>query len=47
MKLIYRETNNTTYSLIKDFRGTITAAFWQTFARIFGITLKLPTILSE
>jgi hypothetical protein len=41
MKLIYRETNNTTYSLIKDFRGTITAAFWQTFARIFGYNLKV------
>ncbi|MPM06586.1 hypothetical protein SDC9_52887 [bioreactor metagenome] len=41
MKLIYRETNNTTYNLIKDFRGGITATFWQTFSRIFGYNLKV------
>ena len=41
MKLIYRETNNTTYNLIKDFRGGITATFWQTFGKIFGYNLKV------
>ena len=41
MKLIYRETNATTYNLIKDFRGGITATFWQTFGKIFGYNLKV------
>ncbi|HPB02845.1 MAG: DUF4294 domain-containing protein [Bacteroidales bacterium] len=41
MKLIYRETNNTTYHLIRDFRGGITATFWQTFGKIFGYNLKV------
>ena len=41
MKLIYRETNTTTYNLIKDFRGGITATFWQTFGKIFGYNLKV------
>ncbi|HBG69595.1 MAG: hypothetical protein A2W93_13780 [Bacteroidetes bacterium GWF2_43_63] len=41
MKLIYRETSFTTYNLIKDFRGGITATFWQTFGKIFGYNLKV------
>jgi hypothetical protein len=41
MKLIYRQTNTTTYNLIKDFRGGITATFWQTFGKIFGYNLKV------
>ena len=41
MKLIYRETNETTYNLIKDFRGGIVASFWQTFGKIFGYNLKV------
>lgn len=40
IKLIDRETQNTSYSLIKQYRGTITAAFWQGVARIFGTNLK-------
>jgi hypothetical protein len=40
IKLIDRETQNTSYSLIRDYRGKFTAAFWQGIARIFGTNLK-------
>lgn len=40
IKLIDRETQNTSYELIKDYRGGLTAAFWQGIARIFGTNLK-------
>jgi hypothetical protein len=40
IKLIDRETMNTSYDLIKDYRGWISAAFWQGIARIFGTNLK-------
>jgi len=40
LKLIYRETYNTSYDLIKEYRGGINAAFWQGIARIFGTNLK-------
>lgn len=40
IKLIDRETQNTSYELIKDYRGKISAAFWQGIARIFGTNLK-------
>jgi len=40
IKLIDRETQNTSFELIKDYRGSITAAFWQGIARIFGTNLK-------
>jgi hypothetical protein len=40
IKLIDRETRNTSYELIKEYRGKITAAFWQGIARIFGSNLK-------
>jgi hypothetical protein len=40
IKLIDRETLNTSYTLIKDYRGKISAAFWQGIARIFGTNLK-------
>lgn len=40
IKLISRETNNTSFELIKDYRGKISAAFWQGIARIFGTNLK-------
>ncbi len=41
MKLIYRETNTTTYNLIRDFRGSITAFFWQSLGTVFGYNLKV------
>jgi IS30 family transposase len=40
IKLIDRETRNTSYVLIKDYRGSFAAAFWQGIARIFGTNLK-------
>ncbi len=40
LKLIDRETGNTSYALLKDLRGTVSAVFWQTIARLFGSDLK-------
>ena len=40
IKLIDRETQNTSYTLIKDYRGKFAAVFWQGIARIFGTNLK-------
>jgi len=40
IKLIDRETQNTSYELIKQYRGFLSAAFWQGIARIFGSNLK-------
>ena len=40
VKLIDRETGNTSYEIIKDIRGGLTAFFWQGIARIFGNNLK-------
>lgn len=40
IKLIDRECNNTSYDLIKMYRGSIRAFFYQGFARIFGANLK-------
>ena len=40
IKLIDRETQNTSYDLIRQYRGGLSAAFWQGIARIFGTDLK-------
>lgn len=40
IKLIYRECNSTSYDIIKAFLGPFRAAFWQTFAGVFGASLK-------
>jgi hypothetical protein len=40
VKLIDRETGYTSYEVIKDLKGSITAFFWQGIARIFGNNLK-------
>lgn len=40
IKLIDRETQHTSYDVLKDFRGNFTAVFWQSFGRIFGYNLK-------
>ena len=40
IKLIDRETDFTTYQVIKDLRGGVTAFMWQSVARIFGTNLK-------
>lgn len=40
MKLINRETGNNCYEIIDEYKGFVTAAFWQTVAVIFGGNLK-------
>jgi len=40
VKLIDRETGRTSYEVIKDLKGGLTAFFWQGIARIFGNNLK-------
>jgi hypothetical protein len=40
MKLINRETNNTCYELVKEYKGGFSAKFWQTIAWVFGGSLK-------
>ena len=40
MKLINRETSNTCYELVKEYKGGFSAKFWQTIAWVFGGSLK-------
>lgn len=40
MKLIARETGNTCYEIIKDYKGSFSAGFWQSVAWVFGSSLK-------
>ncbi len=40
VKLIKRETNQSSYNIIKAFLGNFRAGFWQTFGRLFGVNLK-------
>lgn len=40
IKLIDRETGNTSYDLVKDLRGSFQAFMWQSVARLFGSNLK-------
>lgn len=40
IKLIDREINKTTYDIIKDYRGSIIAGFWQIAGSLFGYNLK-------
>ncbi|MBR4970580.1 MAG: DUF4294 domain-containing protein, partial [Paludibacteraceae bacterium] len=40
IKLVDRECDQTSYALIKQFRGGFRAFFWQGFARMFGANLK-------
>lgn len=40
LKLIDRETGNTSYELVKDLRGGFQAFMWQSVARIFGSNMK-------
>ncbi len=41
LKLIDRETENSSFKLVQDLRGKFQAFFWQAFARIFGYNLKV------
>jgi hypothetical protein len=40
MKLIDRETGDTSYEIIEELRGNVPAFFWQGVARVFGHDLK-------
>lgn len=40
IKLVDRQSNSTTYELVKAFMGPFKAGFYQTFAALFGASLK-------
>ncbi len=40
IKLIDRETGSSSFDIIKEFRGSLVASFYQTFGRFFGYNLK-------
>lgn len=40
LKLIDRQTGESSYEIVKEFRGGFRAFFYQSFARIFGFNLK-------
>ena len=40
IKLVDRECNQTSYQLVKSFMGSFKAGFYQTFAALFGASLK-------
>jgi hypothetical protein len=40
VKLIYRETNSTSYKILKSYRGSFNALFWQIMAKIWDNNLK-------
>ncbi|MDC3115880.1 DUF4294 domain-containing protein [Bacteroidota bacterium] len=41
IKLVYRETNYTTYELVKDYRGRFSAFFWQRVIKAYDNDLKM------
>ena len=40
IKLIQRETHQTSYEIVKAFLGSFRAMFWQGFGKLFGVSLK-------
>jgi hypothetical protein len=40
IKLIDRQTGNTSYVLLEELKGNLSAFFWQSLARLFGNNLK-------
>ena len=41
IKLIYRQTGNSTFAIVKELRGSFNAFIYQTVARIFGYDLRV------
>jgi hypothetical protein len=41
LKLITRETDQSSYNIVKAFLGSFRAGFWQTFGRFFGMNMKI------
>ena len=42
LRLIDREIGQTSFAVVKNYRGGLTASFWQGVARIFGADMKKP-----
>ncbi len=40
VKLISRETNQSSFHIVKAFLGSFRAGFWQTFGRMFGVNMR-------
>ncbi len=40
IKLVDRETQHTSYEIVREFRGVFRAFFWQSVGRLFGFNLK-------
>ncbi len=40
IKLIDRETQHSSYDIVREFRGMFSAFFWQSLGRLFGYNLK-------
>ena len=40
IKLIQRETHQSSYEIVKAFLGSFRATFWQGFGKMFGVSLK-------
>lgn len=40
LKLINRETNQSSFNIVKAFLGTFRAGFWQMFGKFFGMNMK-------
>lgn len=40
IKLIDRETGDTSYEIVQEFRGNVSAFFWQSLSKMFGQDLK-------
>lgn len=40
MKMIHRETGKTTWQIMKSYRGTTEAIFWQAFGTVYGHDMK-------
>ena len=47
MKLINRQTGNNCYEIVKEYRGGLTARFYQTVAFFFGSSLKQDYALTD
>jgi Domain of unknown function (DUF4294) len=47
MKLINRQTGNNCYEIVKEYRGGLTARFYQTVAFFFGSSLKQDYVLTD
>ena len=40
LKLINRETNQSSYNIVRAFLGSFRAGFWHTFGKFFGVNMK-------